>query len=169
MTTKKLKSKLPLSLIPISTHGQRLSGDLIEQWQWDRIRRWAYQRAGYRCEACGGIGAEHPVEAHEYWRFDDKRRIQILDRVVALCPLCHRTVHLWGMDKQYGVEKTQECIEHLAKLNGWDWMTVQQYVEQETAICAERCEHVYTVNIDIAAQWLAEAMRPPSPWPSKGH
>lgn len=34
-----------------------------------------------------------PVECHEVWDYDDDRKIQRLERRVALCPACHEVKH----------------------------------------------------------------------------
>jgi len=161
----KLISVLPLSLLPISTYGQRLSGDLIPAYQWTRIKRWTYQQSNYCCDVCGGVGKTYPVEAHEVWNFDDKKYIQKLQKVIALCPLCHQTVHLRGTLVHKGKKAYKKCIEHLVKLNKWDWLTAQMYIEQETTKCLERSKYIYEVNIKIKDKWLKIINQNPPSWP----
>jgi hypothetical protein len=63
---------------------------LVDERGCDRIRRQVYRQADHRCEICGGRGPEHPVECHEVWRYDDRTRVQLLVRMIALCPACHQ-------------------------------------------------------------------------------
>jgi hypothetical protein len=60
---------------------------------WDRLRRQVAADVGQRCEICGGRGWRWPVECHERWDYDDDRKIQRLERLVALCPACHEAKH----------------------------------------------------------------------------
>lgn len=84
--------KLPLLFMPYSAHtGSSLFRDgHLKKSEWDRIRKIAYQKANYRCEACGGRGERHPVECHKMWAFDDRTLTQSLIGFRALCPDCHK-------------------------------------------------------------------------------
>jgi hypothetical protein len=61
---------------------------------WDRIRRSVIAAVGGSCELCGRIGRRvanvrsvGQLEAHELWRYDDERRVQILEgsRLIRTC------------------------------------------------------------------------------------
>ena len=59
----------------------------------NRLRHQVAADAGDRCEICGARGRRWPVECHETWDYDDDRKIQRLQRLVALCPACHEVKH----------------------------------------------------------------------------
>ena len=40
---------------------------LLPKEEWDRLRRDCYDRAGNRCQVCGGRGSKWPVECDEHW------------------------------------------------------------------------------------------------------
>jgi hypothetical protein len=83
---------------------------------WDTLRKRTYAKAGNVCQACGGRGPRHPVEAHERWVFNAANRVQRLDRIVALCPACHAATH-FGLARIRGFEA--EAIHHLCQVNSW--------------------------------------------------
>ncbi|MFQ7076978.1 MAG: hypothetical protein ACLRSW_03075 [Christensenellaceae bacterium] len=60
--------------------------------QWDRVRRDAYARAGGRCMICGAPASR--LEAHERWSYDDKKKLQKLETVAAVCRRCHEVIHI---------------------------------------------------------------------------
>lgn len=64
------------------------------QEEWIELRRKVSKDAGYRCEACGRRGKDHPVETHDIWTFDAETGVQKLVCVKAFCPECHRVRHL---------------------------------------------------------------------------
>ncbi len=86
-------ARLTIELVPKTSWCHNVRA-LTDELGWDRIRRQVYRQAGYRCEICGGRGPEHPVECHEVWRYDDRTRVQLLVRMIALCPACHQVKHL---------------------------------------------------------------------------
>ncbi|MBQ7924394.1 MAG: HNH endonuclease [Clostridia bacterium] len=64
---------------------------LLPPSEWDKLRKAAYARAGYKCSVCGAKGR---LEAHERWSYDEKNAVQKLEAVVALCKNCHEVVHI---------------------------------------------------------------------------
>ena len=44
-----------------------------------------------KCECCN---SDENIEAHERWEYDDKKLIQKLVRLVALCKKCHEATHM---------------------------------------------------------------------------
>ena len=53
---------------------------------WERLKRITFQRAGSRCEICGGRGPQWLVECHESWHYDDVHHIQKLGGLLELSP-----------------------------------------------------------------------------------
>ncbi len=50
---------------------------------WERLRKFVFKLAGYRCEICGGRGDKWWVECHEQWEYDDARwycQLNFVDR-----------------------------------------------------------------------------------------
>jgi hypothetical protein len=116
--------RLTIELVPKTSWFSNVRSSVSDP-EWDRLRRPAYSRGGYVCEVCGGRGADHPVECHEIWHYDDAARVQRLDGLIALCPSCHGVKH-FGRANITG--KGREALAHLAAANGWTPEQATKYV-----------------------------------------
>ena len=105
------KYKLDFEFVPEECWFSNLRSVLC-QGDWDRVRRAAYARAGGRCVVCGARGR---LEAHEKWSYDDERRLQKLEDVVALCGACHAVKHV---SRSYLVGKGDTVEAQFKKVNG---------------------------------------------------
>ncbi|TAM87647.1 DNA primase [bacterium] len=92
---------------------------------WDRLRRFVYERAGRVCEICGarwdpataawaGDGRTRRLDAHERWSYDAVRLVQRLQRIICLCFECHQVTH-YGRTSLYG--DADAAFAHLARVN----------------------------------------------------
>jgi hypothetical protein len=84
------KYRLDFKLVPEELWYANLRS-ILRVEDWDVVRRDAYKRAGYRCRICGANGR---MEAHEKWSYDEKRAVQKLEDVLALCHNCHLVKHI---------------------------------------------------------------------------
>ncbi|MBQ9117648.1 MAG: HNH endonuclease [Clostridia bacterium] len=103
--------KLTFELIPEECWRANLRTFLTPE-QWDVVRKDAYKSSGHRCSKCGAQGR---LEAHEVWRYDDEKRLQTLVGVTALCPACHKVVHI---SRTFLMGEGQAAEEHFKKVNG---------------------------------------------------
>jgi hypothetical protein len=147
---------LTVELVPSSSWFTNVRSHLPAE-EWDLVRRAVYRRARYRCEVCGGHGEHHPVECHEVWDYDDEHRVQRLNRLVALCPACHRVKHL-GLASVNG--RYDEALRHLADVNGWTLEEARQHAESAFAQWSERSQHEWTVSLgalgsEAYRRWIA--------------
>ena len=83
---------------------------------WDIVRKDAYARAKGRCSICGKSGR---LEAHEKWSYDEKRAVQKLETVIALCRACHEVKHI---SRTQLTGRGDEAMEHFMKINGCSQM-----------------------------------------------
>jgi len=83
-----VETRLTVELVPSTCWYTNVRSN-VSKAVWDRLRGEVAADAGNRCEVCGGRGRRWPVECHEMWDYDDDRKIQRLERLVALCPACH--------------------------------------------------------------------------------
>ena len=83
---------------------------------WDRVRKDAYARAGWRCRICGAKGR---MEAHEKWSYDDEKALQKLEDVLALCGRCHEVKHI-GRAQLMG--RGDDAMEWFMQVNGCSQM-----------------------------------------------
>lgn len=146
--------KLTIELVPKTSWFTNLRSELSKE-QWDKIRNECYRKAKHKCEVCGGRGSTHPVECHEIWHYDDKRKIQRLDGVVALCPMCHACKHI-GLSINRGME--HECCAHLMRVN-----KLKTLQEAESMIDAafetwdKRSRQSWTLDISIVEALLKDS------------
>ena len=151
-----LNTLLTVELIPSTSWFSNVRSHLPED-EWDLVRRAVYRRSRYRCEVCGGRGDKHPVECHEVWVYDDERHVQRLERLVALCPACHRVKHL-GLASVNG--RYDEALAHLAGVNGWTPGEAERYAQAAFARWEERSRHEWTVDLGMLEseayrRWIA--------------
>lgn len=109
------KYKLDFELVPEELWYANLRS-ILRTEDWDMVRRDAYKRAGYRCRICGADGR---MEAHEKWSYDDKRAVQKLEDVLALCHNCHLVKHI-GRTQLMGNEGV--AMAHFMKVNACSQM-----------------------------------------------
>jgi Domain of unknown function (DUF5710) len=127
-------------MVPQTLWGKNLRAVLQEE-QWDIVRKHAYVASGYRCQVCGGRGPGWPVEADEAWNYDDKTLIQTLKAVIALCPDCHRIRH-WGKTTIDGREK--EALARLMTVNRWSRAQAEAEIASAFKQWDERSRYEWT-------------------------
>lgn len=150
------KAPLYIEMVPKTAWGKNLRQSCLAATNmptcsWDRLRKIAYQRAGNRCEVCSGRGPKWPVECHEVWDYrlselNGKvvQAKQRLDRLIALCPSCHEVKHM-GFARSRGRER--EAMEHLALVNGWTRVQVDDHVAMVDAEWQVRSRYTWTLDL----------------------
>jgi hypothetical protein len=124
--------KLRIELVPEALWGVNLRS-AMSATMWGQVGEIVFERAGGRCEICGGVGRRHPLECHEAWAYVPDRKLetginsQILRRLEALCPDCHLAKHIGFAEKTGRGEKT---MAHMARVNGISLATARLYVEE---------------------------------------
>lgn len=138
--------KLSIELVPRTAWFSNLRSALSTK-QWDIVRRSAYAKSNHKCSICGGVGVNHPVEAHEIWSYDDDLYSQTLFDVIALCPACHEVKH-------YGLacnrDREEQAFLRLMLVNKWDRQTALDYVKNVFSLWEIRSKNCWSINID----WL---------------
>ena len=107
------KLRLTIELVPSSSWLNNVRA-IVSRKQWDILRTQVYDQAWNLCQICGGVGPKHPVECHEIWHYDDKKLIQKLEGMIALCPDCHMVKHIGLARIQNRGEK---AVKHFMKVN----------------------------------------------------
>lgn len=135
--------KLTVELVPKTAWYSNVRSNVPKE-TWDELRREVYQKAGYVCEICGGVGKRHPVECHEVWEYDDETHMQKLTRMIALCPACHNVKHL-GRAQAIGQYKV--AMHHLCKTNKWTMEEARDYAVKVFNQWRERSRHQWKLDI----------------------
>jgi len=103
--------KLNFELVPDSCWYSNLRS-LLKPGMWDVVRKDAYARAGGKCMICGK--PVRTLEAHEQWEYDEKKAVQKLKGVIAVCHDCHSVIHI-GRTQLMGDE--DKAIKHFMEVN----------------------------------------------------
>ena len=83
--------KLNFELVPDGCWYYNLRS-ILKPEQWDYIKRTVKEKAGGKCAVCGEKSAR--LDAHEKWSYDEKKGVQKLEGVYAVCPKCHAAIHI---------------------------------------------------------------------------
>lgn len=140
-----LNPKLTIELIPQTSWFDNVRSRVTTK-EWDFLRKRAYEAADNKCEICGGQGRQHPVECHERWLFDDEKKLQKLEGLIALCPPCHKVKHI-GLAEIRG--DYAEALDQLCKVNGWDSIEATEYVQASFELWHIRSRYEWTVDISM--------------------
>ncbi len=147
-----INPRLSIELVPSSSWFDNVRARIPKD-EWDYLRKKIYAAADNRCEICGGRGGEHPVEGHERWHYDDKKKVQRLEGLIALCPSCHQVKHI-GLAEVRGLY--DQAISQLCKVNGWDSVEATEYVQAVFDLWDARSKHEWEVDISILDEMLDE-------------
>ena len=118
------KYQLAFELVPECCWGKNLRS-LLNEKQWDVVRRDAYARAGGKCCVCGA--PTRRLEAHERWSYDEKNAMQKLVDVVALCRACHEVTHI---SRTQLIGRGMEAMEHFMRVNGCSQMEFHEALKK---------------------------------------
>lgn len=140
------KARLQVELVPRSCFFSNLRSNLSQK-DWEKLRRYSIERAGYVCEICGSDGNGFSLECHEIWEYDDDIQQQSLIGLIALCKACHRSKHM-ALARHKGWEAAAES--HLMRINGWDRATLEVYLEEAFQVFEIRSEKIWRLDIS----WL---------------
>ena len=103
--------KLNFELVPDGCWYSNLRS-ILKPADWDKLRRYVYNKAGGKCEICGEKTSR--LDAHEKWSYDKKNKVQKLESIIAVCKKCHSVIHI-GRTQLMGNEDA--AIEHFMKVN----------------------------------------------------
>lgn len=123
---------------------------LLSKKDWDIIRKKAYSLANGKCMIC-----ERKVkrlEAHELWEFDENTKAQKLKDIIAICPLCHMTIHI-GHSELIG--KGPICLKHYCDVNKCSKEECIKDYKEEIKLW----EHRNTINWNLDISYLDKFMK----------
>ncbi len=103
--------KLQFELVPDGCWYSNLRS-ILSKKEWEFIRTYAIKKSSGKCSICGK--KTKSLHAHERWSYDEKKGIQKLDDVIAVCPDCHSVIHI-GRTQLLGNEERAE--KHFMKVN----------------------------------------------------
>lgn len=149
------KAKLTIELVPATAWYTNVRSN-VSKSEWDRLRKIVYAEAGYKCEICGGKGSRWPVECHEIWSYDDENHTQTLERLTALCPMCHKVKHIGRVESTANSQEKDRVYKHLSRVNGWAVADAFLYAEACFEVWARRSRHQWTLDTSALEKYKEE-------------
>lgn len=141
--------KLIVELIP-KTCQYINARTIIKSTYWDKIRNIVYKKANNKCEICGehGLkqGFKHKVECHEVWKYQDRKKVQKLVKLMCLCPLCHQAKHI-GRTSLMGNEL--KAYDRLQKINKWNTDELFEHINKAYEKNNERSSYEWTIDLSL--------------------
>lgn len=158
--------KLTVELVPSTAWYTNVRSNVTRK-EWDILRKASYEKAGHKCEICGGKGKEqgysHDVECHEIWEYDDINKIQKLIGLISLCPICHKVKH-FGLAQING--EAELAMEQIMKVNQINEEECKKYLHNVFVIWFERSRYKWTLDITYVTEFLQEQNN--KPWWQQG-
>jgi hypothetical protein len=120
----------------------------IHPGDWDRVRKFVYERVNYICECCGINTKLNNIQldAHERWLYNNDAHTQKLIRIVALCSDCHQTTHI-GLAGIKG--KRYEAMKHLQTIRNFTEEECNEHIEEAFKIWRDRCKFEWNLDISL--------------------
>lgn len=142
-------NNLFVDLIPRSCWFSNVRTCIIKT-DWDKLRKYVYERVDYICECClintNETNINGNLEAHERWEYDDINKIQKLKRIVALCHQCHQVTHI-GLAKIKG--KKDEAVSHLKKVRNFNDIDCEMHIKNAFSLWSERNKYDWTLDLSL--------------------
>lgn len=137
-------NELYIDMIPKTSYFKNVRS-LFSNEDWNIIRHYIYKRVNYKCECCGSFKFKY-LEAHERWSFDIENKIQKLERIIALCKLCHKTVHYGHSKIRNNMEKINNHIKKVKKINDEE---LDNHINESKNIWKERNKINWILDLSI--------------------
>jgi hypothetical protein len=138
-----LGAPLTIDLVPETCWVRSLRAELaLEDSR--RLERLVLDAARGWCELCGRRDPS-ALECDELWSFDERDRIQRLERVLAVCSACCEVRHI---DLAARIGTADRAVRHLAAVNGWEEPVAVQYVADAHGRWERRSGYSWSVDLE---------------------
>ena len=138
--------KLTIELIPATSFFSNVRS-AVSKTDWEMISKACCEKAGNKCEICGGVSRGKGLDCHETWEFYGKT--QKLMGLIALCSNCHMVKH-FGLSEVRGLGA--KAFKHLMKINEIG----AEQAERHVFDCAYEWEKRSAIVWDLDLSWLLE-------------
>lgn len=138
---------LDLELVPQTCFYANLR-TILSKSQWSILSKQIRDQVYNICEICGSD--QQPLDCHEKWQYDDKKQIQKLIKMIALCKKCHGVKH-FGFSQMQG--KGKEAINHFMKINNLTKKQAEQHIEMCFELWAKRSKKKWIVDISYLSNY----------------
>jgi hypothetical protein len=159
LTTNQEKLPLTLNLIPRTMWGKNVRA-AVSATTWANLR-WGlgaslYLRERHEIDFPAEIcnAKRRGLDLHEEWVFDDNKKVQRLDRFLAICSSCHLAKHL-GHANLMG--KLDEALDHLAAVNSISRQAAVTQATEALEKWSERSQHAYELDLSFLETIIPKA------------
>lgn len=148
---------LYVDLIPSTCWGRAGRTLLATQYEWQRIRKMVYERAGQACEVCGNtredlsaLNYAPRLHAHERYLYldDGGTRTQRLARLVCQCLACDEVTHM-GRTSIAGPMYLARARMHAMYVNGWSEKELDAHMVDAKRVWEERSQWEWTLDVTL--------------------
>ncbi|MFB9239927.1 hypothetical protein ACFFWC_31120 [Plantactinospora siamensis] len=147
--------RLRVELVPRPLWGRNLRA-VLPRSDWQRLRRWALDRAGERCEPCGlTVAGGRYLICHERWTYDHATRTQTLIGVEIHCGDCDLVTHVGRAGVVGGPLLVGQALRRLAELNGWTPAEALFHYRAARTEWQERSQHPWQQDLTWYDRWVA--------------
>ena len=137
-------NELYIDMIPKTSYFKNVRS-LFTKEDWNIIRHHIYKRVNNRCECCGCYRNKY-LEAHERWSYNNEEGIQKLERIIALCKLCHSAVHYGHSKMKKNMDKINDHIKKVKKINDEE---LEKHIKESRELWKERNKIEWKLNLSI--------------------
>lgn len=139
---------LNIELVPSSCWFSNVRSS-ISKLRWFTISKRIRSQAYDICEICRS-NSEESLDCHEVWEYDDKKQIQKLIKMAALCKNCHMVKH-FGFAQFQG--KGELAMQHLMKVNKLTKKQAIKYLNGVMEQWVERSKKNWKLDISHLSEY----------------
>ncbi len=144
--------RLPMTPLPKDSWYRDL-GRALPTTEWHQLRDYTLRRADTHCTTCGAKGA---LRVDGDWEFDDRRRIQRLVGLSALCQLCYLTRHPDQAEQmaEQGRLGLELVVRHFRELNRCSLKAYEEHRAEALRTWERRSKKDWQVDLSIKDELL---------------
>lgn len=135
------KYKLNICTIVPNNYGVNVRSYFEKEWP--NISKYVRSIHNNTCEFCG---YKQGLHCHEEWRYLDKKKIQYLNSLHAVCALCHATIHP-GANHHFQNFESDEVKKHFMTINNMSEDQYFRYINIKLDLALYRAHRNYTIDI----------------------
>jgi len=138
-----MKYKLNFELVPDGCWKSNLR-NILSKEQWDFLKADAKERSNGKCAICGR--QTKALDAHEVWEYDEKKGVQKLKDIIAVCKDCHSVIHI-GLTQLKGDAERAE--NHFMAVNNCSYVQMRRAMG-EANLLHQRLNKISEWALDIS-------------------
>jgi len=149
--------RVPMAPVPEGSWYRDLARAL-PMTEWHLLRDYTLRRADEHCTVCGGSGS---LRVDGDWEYDDRKRVQRLVGLSALCQLCYLARHVDRADQlaEQGRVGLDRVVRHFLELNRCSQKVYDDHRREVMRVWRQRSKKTWTVDLTIKDELLHSGER----------